>query len=92
MTLEAPAGHAVEGQRTVEGMKRLQRYVARMDRLIGDLLDVAKIARGKVELRRESVDLNDVVTKAAETVSNLLEQRRHTLSIEMEPGLVCYGL
>jgi signal transduction histidine kinase/ActR/RegA family two-component response regulator len=64
----------------------IERQVTHLTRLVDDLLDVAKIARGKVELRRELVDLCDVTAKAAEIASDLLEQRHHRLSIHCEKG------
>ena len=59
----------------------IERQVEHLMRLVDDLLDVARIARGKVELRREIVDVADVVTKAAELAGDLLEKRHHRLEI-----------
>jgi signal transduction histidine kinase len=59
----------------------IERQVDHLMRLVDDLLDVARIARGKVELRREVVDVADVVTKAAEIAGDLLERRHHRLEI-----------
>jgi signal transduction histidine kinase/ActR/RegA family two-component response regulator len=64
----------------------IERQVNHLTRLVDDLLDVAKIARGKVELRRELVDLCDATAKAAEMASDLLEQRHHRLSIHCDKG------
>jgi signal transduction histidine kinase len=64
----------------------LQRQVGHLTRLVDDLLDVAKIARGKVELRREIVDACDAVAKAVEMVSDLLERRRHSLLVDCPRG------
>ena len=55
----------------------IQRQARHLIRLVDDLLDVAKIARGKVELRRAVVDLYDVVMDAAETASHELEHALH---------------
>ncbi len=57
----------------------IDRQVRHMMRLVDDLLDVARIARGKIELRRERVDLRSPVIKAIETTASLVQQRRHTL-------------
>ena len=67
-----------ERERTV-----IERQVQHLTRLVDDLLDVARIARGKVELKSQSVDVAEVVAKAIEMTSPLLEQRQHTLSVEM---------
>jgi CheY-like chemotaxis protein len=47
------------------------------------LLDVSRIVRGKVELKRERVHISDVVAKAIELASPLIEQRRHTLDVHV---------
>ena len=42
--------------------------------LVDDLLDVSRITRGKVQLRREQVDLADIVAKAIEMTSPAIEE------------------
>jgi len=70
----------------------LQRQVKHLLRLVDDLLDVSRITRGKVDLRKSNVLIRDIITKAVETVSVLAEQRHHTLRIEDEaPDLEWYG-
>jgi PAS domain S-box-containing protein len=44
----------------------IERQTEHLTRLVDDLLDVTRIARGKIELRRERVDLRDVVSRAAD--------------------------
>ncbi len=51
--------------------------------LVDDLLDVSRITRGKVQLRRVRLDLADIVAKAIEMASPLIEQRQHQLAIEV---------
>ncbi|HEX4449893.1 MAG TPA: ATP-binding protein [Kofleriaceae bacterium] len=68
----------------------IDRQVRHMMRLVDDLLDVARIARGKVELRREHVDLRSPVIKAIETTASLVRQRRHSLVTDIvEHELPC---
>ena len=55
----------------------IERQVNHLIRLVDDLLDVSKITRGKVELRKERVEIADVIAKAVEMASPLLEQRSH---------------
>ena len=55
----------------------IDRQVKHMVRLVEDLLDVARLARGKIELRLQTLDLREVVRRALEVASPLLEQRRH---------------
>jgi len=65
----------------------IERQVAHLLRMVDDLLDVARIARGKIELRKERVEVADLVSRAVEMASVLLEQRQQQLSIEVAPGL-----
>jgi signal transduction histidine kinase len=52
---------------TAVGGKRILRYAARMNRLIGDLLDVASIDAGSLSLKRERGDMREVVAEAADS-------------------------
>lgn len=59
------------------------RQVHHMTRLIDDLLDVARIIRGHVTLQPVPIELSQVVNRAIETALPLIEQRRHTLSLNV---------
>lgn len=59
----------------------LRRQVNHVVYLVDDLLDVARIARGKIDLHRSVVDVADVVSGGVETASPLLEERRHALRV-----------
>jgi PAS domain S-box-containing protein len=61
----------------------IERQVQYLVRLVDDLLDVARITRGRVELTREPVELAVVVAKAIEMASPLFEQRAHQLSVDV---------
>jgi len=50
---------------------------------VDDLLDVSRVTRGKIELRKTRVELAEVVAQAIETASPLLEQHRHTLEVDV---------
>lgn len=69
----------------------IHRQVEHLVRLVDDLLDVSKITRGKIELRRERSRLADILTKAVEIASLLLEQRSHRLEIDCDPELQWEG-
>jgi CheY-like chemotaxis protein len=56
-----------------------------MVRLIDDLLDVSRISRGKLELRKERVELATVIRQAVETCRPLLDGARHELQIDLPP-------
>jgi signal transduction histidine kinase/CheY-like chemotaxis protein len=59
----------------------MERQLNQMVHLIDDLLDVSRINSGKILLRRGRVDLRSVIDSALETVSPLIEQQNHTLSV-----------
>jgi signal transduction histidine kinase len=60
----------------------IERQLKHMIRLVDDLLDVSRIARGKIVLVSEKVTVADVIAVAAETVQPLLEQKGQTLTVE----------
>ena len=62
----------------------IARQLKHMIRLVDDLLDVSRIARGKIVLLSEPVKIADVLAAAVETVQPLLEQKRQQL--EMDAG------
>ncbi len=66
----------------------IQRQVDHLVRLVDDLLDISRITRGKIELKKRTVRVADVLANAVEMASLLLEQRRHQLSVDIEPDLV----
>jgi PAS domain S-box-containing protein len=67
----------------------IERQALHMTRLVDDLLDVARITRGRVELRKELVELASVVDRAIETTSPLVQTRRHRLFVDVpRKGLV----
>ncbi|WP_049871286.1 hybrid sensor histidine kinase/response regulator [Ramlibacter tataouinensis] len=61
----------------------IQRQVGHMALLLDDLLDVARITQGKLELRRERVALAAIVDSAVEAVRPLIERKQHRLRIEL---------
>jgi signal transduction histidine kinase/ActR/RegA family two-component response regulator len=65
----------------------IERQVKHVVRLVDDLLDVSRITRGKIELERNRVELADVVARAIEQASPLIEQRRHRLHVRVPEDL-----
>jgi PAS domain S-box-containing protein len=65
----------------------IDRQVHQMTRLVDDLLDVSRITRGKIELRKEPVELAVVLNNAVEASRPLIEKWGHelTVSIPTEP-------
>ena len=63
----------------------MERQVHHLVRLVDDLLDVSRVMQGKVELRKELVELATVVARAVETVQPLIEVQGHELSVSVSP-------
>jgi signal transduction histidine kinase/ActR/RegA family two-component response regulator len=61
----------------------IERQAQHLVRMVDDLLDVARIAQGKIVLRPERVSLSRLVAQAVETVSPLLEERQHFLKLDV---------
>jgi PAS domain S-box-containing protein len=68
----------------------MERQVEHLVRLVDDLMDVSRITRGKIEMRREALDLAAIVLSAVETSRPAIEAGRHnfTLSLPAEPVVV----
>jgi PAS domain S-box-containing protein len=57
----------------------IERQVSHLARLVDDLLDVSRIARGKIALKREAVDLANLVERALESVRPFMQAKGHRL-------------
>ncbi len=62
----------------------MQRQTDHMVRLIGDLVDVARLSRGTIELRRERVRLDEVVAAAVELSRPLIARAGHRLHVDAD--------
>jgi PAS domain S-box-containing protein len=60
----------------------MERQLQQMVRLIDDLLDIGRISRGKLELRKEPLLLDDVLSSALETMRPTLEKSGRELTLE----------
>jgi signal transduction histidine kinase/CheY-like chemotaxis protein len=66
----------------------MERQVGQMVRLVDDLLDVSRITRGKLALRKERTDLAVALRHAVETSRPIIEAAGHDLSISLPAGPV----
>ena len=62
----------------------ISRQLKHLSRLIDDLLDVSRISRGKIDLRRSVVDVGPILDSAIETVRPLAEERKHRLLVSID--------
>jgi signal transduction histidine kinase len=61
----------------------IERQLSQMVRLVDDLLDVSRITSGKLAVRKEPLQLADVVQSAVDTARPVLDDRRHTLTVQL---------
>ena len=61
----------------------MRRQLAHLDRLIGDAVDVARIANGKLALRKERIDLASIVQGAIEVSQPLIDAAHHSLAVTL---------
>jgi len=61
----------------------IQRQVHHITRLVDDLLDIARLNAGKLELRREPVALEAIVQEAVQSCRTTIEARKHQLEVEL---------
>jgi PAS domain S-box-containing protein len=87
MRLRADGDGSAQRERIV-----IERQVNHLARLVDDLLDVSRITSGKVQLKRQPIELAEVVGKAIEVASPILEQRQHDLIVQVPAhGLMIDG-
>ena len=65
--------------------KIVQRQVQHITRLVDDLLDVARFTAGKLELRREPIDLDGIVDEAVASCRTSIDGRHHHLELTAHP-------
>jgi CheY-like chemotaxis protein len=68
-------------QRAQRAAAIVKRQVSHLTRLVDDLLDVSRITRGQIELRRVRVSLTEILSQALETVEPLFREKQHRVSV-----------
>jgi PAS domain S-box-containing protein len=66
----------------------LERQTGHLTRIVDDLLDVSRVIRGRIVLEKAPVDIAAVIAHAVETNRPLIEEKKHALTVEVEPGQV----
>ncbi len=84
----APISNTLQAWRATPDVSQLsdsraviERQVAQLVHLVDDLLDVSRVSRGKLELRRRPVLLADILEAAVETSRPAIDGHRHTLQV-----------
>jgi PAS domain S-box-containing protein len=73
----------VDAEMAAQTREMMERQVHHLVRLVDDLLDVSRVMRGKIELRRERVELATIIARAVETAKPLIEVQGHQLEIRV---------
>lgn len=81
--LHVLAQPGVEPAMTAQVRDIAWRQVDHMSRLLDDLLDVTQISQGRIELRRERVSLNRIITRSVEDTAPILTERHHQLTLDI---------
>jgi PAS domain S-box-containing protein len=87
----APIGTGIEilkhvGNRDsviVEAVDIIDRQARHMTRLVGDLMDIARISRGKISIHKEPLVLSEVVKRAVEMSQSFFDSRRQQLTVRL---------
>lgn len=74
---------AGSNERTAMMLDIMDRQVTHLSRLVGDLLDISRITRGTIELRRTSVDLRAAIREAVEIVQPVMNERQQDFRMHM---------
>jgi len=77
----------------IESMRQtIDRQSQNLTRIVDELLDVNRVARGQFAIEKQFLDLRDVVSRAVETSRPLIDSHAHTLHLELgERRLDCFG-
>jgi signal transduction histidine kinase/ActR/RegA family two-component response regulator len=69
----------------------IERQIRHMARLVDDLLDVSRLRRGAIELRREPFDLSEAVSRAVEMTASIFADKHHELVVDVPQGFIVDG-
>jgi signal transduction histidine kinase len=78
-------GGAASGD-VAELQQMMERQMQQLVRLVDDLLDVSRIIRGKIDLRKERIDLLLAVLRASETAKPVIDANGHVLDMSLPEG------
>ena len=93
----APASTAVQLMRrrhpgaSVRELDIIERQLEHLTRLVDDLLDVSRLRRHAISLKRETFDLRDAIERAAEMTTPIFNERKHELDIRTPEPLLVTG-
>lgn len=86
--LKRDAAEDEAGRRTVQAAEKIQRFTARMNRLIGDLVDVASIEEGRIRVAAELQDATALVRESVEAFQPLISSQGLSLDVEIRGNML----
>jgi PAS domain S-box-containing protein len=87
-TLEIIKRSQGDGDLLQQALTTMERQLGHLVRLVDDLIDVSRITRDKIELRKERVELASIVHQSVETCRPLAESANHELAVILPPEAV----
>lgn len=85
-TLELLKSTETDADLLRRSLETMERQLGQLIRLVDDLLDVSRIARDKLQLRKERVELSTVITQAVESCRPHVERAHHALQVQLPPA------
>jgi PAS domain S-box-containing protein len=79
---------AFEPERITRLAEQTERSLGRLDRLVEDMLDISRIATGRLNIQAEPVDLSELTREVVDRFSQQLHDAGHALELHLTPGLV----
>ena len=67
----------------------IERQTKQLQHLVDDLLEVSRITTGRLHLRKESVDVSEIIRGAMETAGPIIDQRQHELTLSLPSERIC---
>ena len=76
----------IDPERSNRTRTMMGRQVSTMARIVDDLVDVGRIDRGELEMRRQRVDVHDVIQLAIDVADTSIDEKQQVLATHSEPG------
>jgi PAS domain S-box-containing protein len=86
--LEALKRQSLDAALQAWSLEVLDRQLTHMTHLVDDLMEVSRISQGRLELRREPVDLVTILRSALDDVHAMIETASHTIEVDLPPEVI----
>lgn len=76
----------VEAQVALGARNVMSRQLRQLSRMVDDLLDVARVSSGKIDLHRQIVDVAELVARCVATIAARARREQHTINVQTKPA------